>query len=446
MPDVRFAPSGRADIAYHVVGDGEVPLVWAQGAFTHLEANWAFPPFRRFCEALADFTRLILFDKRGMGMSSRGEGSATLEVRMDDIGAVLDAEGIHRAALMGESEGGPLSLLFAAAHPERVTHLVLQGAEVRERRDRDWPYGEATDADLEAYCAALPLRWGRVLSGTSVLFGDGLGEPDWVREAILGMQRHACSPREWEAFARMAFEIDVREMVSSVRVPTLVLHADGDRVCDVENARFLAARIPGAELVERSGSDHVPWFDPDRVVPDIRRFLVGEQRSAAPDRVLATVLFTDVVGSTPLAAELGDEHWRSLLEVHYRLARTEIQHHRGTSVVSTGDGFVARFDGPARAIRCANAIIAGAARDGLQIRAGVHTGEVELIGDEIAGLGVHIGARIGAIAAAGEILVSGSVRDIVAGSGLRFSDRGDHELRGVPGTWRVFAVDRTSTG
>jgi class 3 adenylate cyclase len=439
--DVRFARSGDADIAYAVIGDGDIPLVWTKGAVSHIETNWSFPPLRRYCEALGEFTRLIVFDKRGMGMSSRVPGGAPLEVRMDDIGAVMDAEGIERAALMGESEGGPLSMLFAAAHPERTTHLILQGAEVRERRSADWPWGEGDDAEFEESLSTVGETWGRVTQAANVLFGENLGDTAWINEYLGRLQRNACTPRDWEAFARMAFEIDVRSMVSSIRVPTLVLHCGGDQVCHVENGRFLARNIPGARYIERPGTEHLPWLKPEGVLADIREFLTGGREPAESDRVLATVLFTDLVGSTALAAGMGDQQWRSLLETHHVSTRSEIARHRGIEVGSSGDGFVARFDGPARAIRCAQAIIAAARGHGLEVRAGVHTGEIELVGDDIAGIAVHIGARIGAMAGAGEVLVSGAVRDIVAGSGLGFVDRGEHPLRGVPGTWRVFALE-----
>jgi class 3 adenylate cyclase len=439
--DVRFARSGDVDIAYHVVGDGDIPLVWTHGAMSHLEASWSFPPYRRYCEALGEFTRLIVYDKRGMGMSSRVRGGTPLEVRMDDIRAVMDAEGIERAALMGESEGGPLSMLFAAAHPERASHLILQGAEVRERRDADWPWGEADGAEFEEYMAAVPTRWGRVSQAANVLFGDDLGETTWINEYLARLQRNACTPSDWEAFARMAFDIDVRSMVASIRVPTLVLHCTGDQMCHVENARFLARTIPGARYIERPGTEHVPWMAPENVLSDIRELLTGDRERTEPDRVLATVLFTDVVGSTELAARLGDQQWRSLLETHHNATRYEISRHRGVEVGSSGDGFVARFDGPARAIRCAQAIIEAAEPHGLGVRAGVHTGEIEIIGDDIAGIAVHIGARIGGMAGGGEVLVSGAVRDIVAGSGLSFDDRGEHQLKGVPGAWRVFSLD-----
>lgn len=440
MLDVKFARNGEADIAYHAMGEGDITLVWVQGAFTHLEMTWAFPPFRRYCEALGEFVRLILFDKRGMGMSSRHAGVAPWDHRMTDIGAVMDAEGVERAALLGESEGGPLSVLFAASHPERVSHLILQGSEVRERNDADWAWGDATAQEFEASEAVVREMWGRETGLVPWLFGDDIEGSDWIREAILRIQRNACSPREWAAFARMAFEIDIRSVAPSVGVPTLVLHSSGDRMVDVENGRYLARVIPGARLVERPSDEHLPWLDPDAVVSEIRDFLTEGAERVSSRRLLTTVLFTDVVGSTTLAARLGDEHWRSLLEVHHDMVRREFRHFGGVEVASAGDGFLARFAGPADALSCARSILDLAARDGLPVRAGLHTGEVELIGDDIAGLAVHIGARIGAMAEGGEILVSGSVRDISAGSAWSFTSRGERELRGVPGEWRVYEV------
>jgi pimeloyl-ACP methyl ester carboxylesterase len=394
--EVRFASSGDADIAYAVVGSGDISLVWTQGAFTHLETMWSFPPYRRYCESLGDFTRLIVFDKRGMGMSSRAAGDLPFETRMDDLGAILDAEGIEQAALMGESEGAPLSILFAAAHPERVSHLVLQGAEVRERRDEEWPWGESSQQEMDEYLEQIPRIWrDGFAEAARAIFGEDVGDdPAWVDEWLIRLARNSCSPKEWARFARLAFDIDVRHIASTVRVPTLVLHCTDDAVCHVENGRFLARTIPGARYIERRGAAHCPWLSPWAVVPDIREFLTGHREAVEPDRVLATVLFTDVVGSTRLASSMGDERWRSVLETHHRAVRAALRQFRGAEVASAGDGFVARFDAPARAIRCARQVIDDAAAIGLEVRTGVHTGEVEIVGDDIAGLGVHIGARV----------------------------------------------------
>jgi class 3 adenylate cyclase len=435
---VRFARSGDVDVAYRVVGDGPIDLVYAQGAYTHLEIHWELPQFRRYCQRLGEFTRLILFDKRGMGMSDRVPGATTLEERMDDIRAVLDAVGSERAAIMGESEGGPLAMLFAAAQPKRTIGLILQGAEVRERRDDQWPWGENDEAGFEEYMASLPEEWGQ--SHWFQYLAPSVGDAEWGHAWTRRLEVHAATPAAWEAFARMAFAIDVRHVVSSINVPTLILHTVDDQICHVENARFLARTISGARYVELPGGDHVPWFDPDPVVAEIREFLTGTREAATPARMLATVLFTDLVGSTERAAELGDRTWRDLLEQHHAAVRRELARFDGSEVDTAGDGFFATFDGPARAIRCARAVVEAVGPLGLEVRAGLHTGEVELADGKVAGIAVNIGARIAAHAAPGEVLVSGTVKDLVAGSGLEFDDRGAAELKGVPGEWRLFAV------
>jgi len=438
VPQTQFARSGDVDVAYQVHGDGPIDLVYVQGAYTHLEIYWELPAYRRYCERLAGFSRLIRFDKRGMGMSDRVPGATTLEDRMDDIRAVLDAVGSDRAALMGESEGGPLSMLFAAAHPDRTLSLILQGAEVRERTDEDWPWGEATAEEFEASMAELPARWGR--GGGIRVMAPSVGDAAWAQEWLGRVQVHAETPAAAGAFMRMAFDIDVRDVAPTINVPTLILHATGDRVCHVENARFLARTIPAARYVELSGDDHVRWFDPDRALAEIREFLTGTREAAEPDRVLVTVLFTDIVDSTRLAGEVGDRRWRELIEAHHAAVRRELARYRGTEVDTAGDGFLATFDGPARAIRCAAAIIAAVRPIGLELRAGVHTGEVERMDGKLAGLAVHVGARVAALGVAGQVLASGTVHDLVAGSGIEFSDQGLHDLKGVPGTWRVYEV------
>jgi pimeloyl-ACP methyl ester carboxylesterase len=438
VTEIRFARSGDIDVAYRVVGEGPVDLVYVEGAYTHLEIAWELPQYRRYCERLAEFTRLILFDKRGMGMSDRVPGATTLEERMDDIRAVMDAVGSERAAVMGESEGGPLSILFAAAHPERTVALILQGAEVRERRDEEWPWGEGDEAEFEEYYAALPETWGKGRGFKNLV--PSVGDVQWGRDFLARVQRYAATPASWEAFARMAFEIDVRDVVPAINVPTLIVHAVEDQVCHVENARFLARMIPGARYVELAGGDHVPWFDPDETIAEIREFLTGRREASTPDRVLSTVLFTDLVDSTGRAAELGDRRWRDLLEQHHASVRRELERFDGSEVDTAGDGFFATFDGPARAIRCARAIVDSVRPLGLEVRAGLHTGEVEHADGKVAGIAVNIGARVAARADAGEVLVSSTVKDLVAGSGLEFEDRGAATLKGVPGEWRLFAV------
>jgi class 3 adenylate cyclase len=438
VTDVRIARSGDVDVAYRVVGDGPIDLVYAQGSLTHLEICWELPQFRRYCERLAEFTRLILFDKRGMGMSDRVPGATTLEERMDDIRAIMDEVGSERAALMGESEGGPLSMLFAAAHPERTVALILQGAEVRERTDEDWPWGEATREEFEAAMATLPERFSEGL-GIYAIAPSVRGQ-EWARAWRAKVLTHAATPRSAEAFMRMAFEIDVRHVVPAIQVPTLILHAVDEGVCHVENARFLARTISGARYVELPGEDHVPWFDPDATLAEIREFLTGTREAATPDRVLATVLFTDLVGSTEHAAEIGDRRWRDLLEQHHATIRRELARYEGRELDTAGDGFFATFDGPARAIRCAGAIVRAVRPLQLEVRAGLHTGEVELVDGKVAGIAVNIGARVAGQAGPGEVLVSGTVKDLVAGSGLEFEDRGTSVLKGIPGEWRLFAV------
>lgn len=438
MTDIRFARSGEVDIAYHVVGDGPVDLVYVEGAYTHLEVAWELPQYRRWCERLAEFSRVIRFDKRGLGMSDRVPGATTLEERMDDIRAVMDAVGSERAAVIGESEGGPLSILFAAAHPERTVGLILQGAEVRERRDEDWPWGEADDELFEESMATFPERWGKGLGFEYLV--PSVGDVEWGREWLGRLAVHAATPASWEAFARMAFDIDVRHVAPTINVPTLILHATDDQICHVENGRFLARTIPGARYVELSGGDHIPWFEPDVVIAEVREFLTGKRETATVDRVLATVLFTDLVGSTGRAAELGDRRWRDLVEQHHSAVRRELGRFDGVEVDTAGDGFFATFDGPARAIRCAQAIIAAVKPLGLDVRAGLHTGEVEVADGKVAGIAVNIGARVAARADAGEVLVSSTVKDLVAGSGIEFRDRGTTTLKGVPGAWRLFAA------
>lgn len=440
MLDIQFANSGDVDVAYHVVGNGPVDIVYVMGAWTHLQVDWELPAFRRFCERLGEFGRVIVFDKRGMGMSDRVPGATSLDVRMDDIRAVMDDVGSDSAAVIGSSEGGPLSMLFAAAHPDRTSALILMGAEVRERKDEDWPWGEQTAEEHEASLPLYRERWGKPGGRFMEFFAPSQEQTQWITDWSARLQANASTPSGAMAFQEMAFNIDVRGIASSVQVPTLILHAEDDRICHVENGRFLAREIPDARYVELEGADHLPWFEPDLALSEIREFLTGFRVAAEPDRVLATVLITDVVQSTRTAVDLGDQRWRELLEAHNDLVRTEIVRFRGAEVNTTGDGFIATFDGPARAIRCAQEIGRRARHLGVEVRAGVHTGEVEKVGSDIAGVAVHIAARIAAHAGASEVLASSTVRDLVAGSGLEFEDRGLQELRGVPGEWRTFAA------
>jgi class 3 adenylate cyclase len=441
LPTVRYARSGDVDVAYHVLGDGPPDIVLVDGVITHLRVMWEEPRYRRFCERLASFARLIRFDKRGMGMSDRVR-AGTLEERMDDIRAVMDAAGSERAALIATSEGGPLSLLFAAAHPERAEALVLLGAQVKEETTDDWPCGEWTREQFEAAMERVPERWGGgwfIDYMTPSLAGD-----PWLREWAGRLQVEAGTPGDAERFMRMAFEIDVRDVVPAVQVPTLVIHRAGDRMTNVENGRYLAANILGARYLELPGDDHVLWVGEraDEIPGEIQEFLTGARDAPAPERVLATVLFTDIVGSTERAAALGDRGWADLLRTHHATVRRELERFSGRELDTAGDGFLASFDGPARAIRCGLAAVDALGAAGLPIRAGIHTGECEVVDGKLGGIAVHIGARVAAAAGPGEVLVSGTVRDLVAGSGLAFEDRGLVELKGVPEPRQLFAVAR----
>jgi pimeloyl-ACP methyl ester carboxylesterase len=439
MSDVKFAQSDDVSVAYAVQGDGPVDIVYVQGGMSHLDAMWELQPYRQFVERMTEFARVIRFDKRGMGMSDRVPGATTLETRMDDIRAVMDAAGSERAVIIGESEGGPLAMLFAAAHPERTQALILQGAEVRERNDEEWPWGEATQEVFDAYIAALPERWGGGRSFELIL--PSIGDVQWGREALGRIQRNAVTPNGWAAFATMAYDIDVRHVAPTIGVPTLIFHAVGDRMCHIENARFLARTIPGAKFVERPGADHVPWAeDLDAFIAELREFVTGERAGPPPERVLATVLFTDIVDSTSQAAALGDRRWRELLTEHHGLVRTVVERHGGHEVDMAGDGILATFDGPARAIRSAEAIQHETAPLRIEVRAGVHTGEIERIGAGVAGIAVHTGARIAAAAGPGEVWVSAIVPMLTAGSGIAYQDRGTRELKGIPDEQHLYSV------
>ncbi len=437
---MRFARSDGVDIAYQVLGDGPVDLVFVEGFMTHRQVMWELPAYARYCERLAEFSRLILFDKRGMGMSDRVAGATPLETRMDDIRAVMDAVGSERAAIMGESEGGPLSILFAAAHPDRTLALILQGAELRERTDETWPWGERTEPELEARLAGLPERWGQFSEDSARAVFPSVGPAPWLAEWFSRLFTSAATPNSADAFIRMAFEIDVRDVAPTIRLPTLILHAIEDQICHVENGRWFARNIPDAKYVELPGGDHLAFFEPDRILSEIREFLTGRREAAMPDTSLVSLLFVDVVGSTERAAQLGDRRWADLLGQFHEIVRREIGQFRGNEVDTAGDGFFVSFDGPARAIRCATSIIVAVRALGLEVRAGVHVGELGFAGGKPVGLAVHVGARIGALASAGEVLVSGTVRDLVAGSGLAFTDRGSRTLKGVPDEWRLFAL------
>ena len=444
-PEIRYARSGDVHIAYTVTGEGPLDLVLVEGYFTHLGIMWEQPAYRRWVNRLASFARVIRFDKRGMGLSDRVQ-VGTLEQRMDDLRAVMDAVGSQRAALVGTSEGGPLSLLFAATLPDRTASLVLVGAEVRERVTADWPWGERTDAQFEQEIAEIARGWGTLGLSRDRYPSLEPSDSDRMFEWSKRLVRESAGVGEAIAFKRMAFEIDVRAITGSVHVPTLVLHRVGDRICHVGNGRFLAEQVPDASYRELPGDDHMPWMNPtgaEEILAEVQEFLTGTREAQVPDRILATVLFGDLVDSTTLLSEIGDARYRQLVELFLDAVRRELHRYRGREVDTAGDGFFASFDGPARAIRCAQAVVAAARGLGLAVRLGVHTGEVEVLGDKLAGIAVHIGARVAALAHGNEVLVSSTVREIVAGSGLRFTDRGPRTLKGVDGEWRLYAVDET---
>jgi pimeloyl-ACP methyl ester carboxylesterase len=440
IPETKYARSGEVYIAYQVVGDGPRDLVLIPPFVSHVELYWEEPSLVRFLTRLASFARLIVFDKRGTGLSDRVAPHALpdLEQRMDDVRAVLDAVGSHKAALLGPSEGGPMSALFAATYPERTTALILYGTFASTIRDAAYPWAMDPD-ERQKIIAALPQTWGQGLYA-DFLAPSRSADPQfrtwWAR-----LERLGASPGAAMALRQMNGQIDLRPVLPAIRVPTLVLHRSGDQDSSVEEGRYLAARIPGAKFVELPGMDHLPWVgDQDAVLDEVEEFLTGVRQGPEPDRVLATVLFTDIVSSTERAAELGDHGWRQLLEGYYGIVRRELARFRGREVDTAGDGFLATFDGPARAIRCACTTRDAVRALGIKLRTGVHTGECAIMGEKLVGIAVHIGARVAARAEPDEVLVSSTVKDLVSGSGLHFVDRGTHPLKGVPGEWRLFAA------
>jgi pimeloyl-ACP methyl ester carboxylesterase len=435
---IAYAHSGDLHIAYEAAGDGPVDLFYVPTWISAVEIFMEEPSVAAFVDRLYSFARVISFDRRGAGLSDPWAGLPTLEDQMDDVLAVMDATGTERASLMGTLEGGPLAMLFAATHPDRVESLILYTTYARTRwaPDYDWP---PKDDDRDARVREIVDQWGQ--GGVVTSLAPSLaGDPGFRRWAGR-MERYAASPGTAEAVLTALGDTDVRHVLPSIRVPTLVMHRRDDRFLFVEHSRYLAEHIPGARYVELEGSDSFFTVgDSEAILGEIEEFLTGERHEPEPDRVLATVLFTDICRSTERAAELGDSAWRSLLERHDDLVRAEVTRHRGRAVKSTGDGVLATFDGPARAISAARSIEESVRQLGIEIRAGLHTGECEIIGNDVGGLAVHIGARVMDKAGPGEVLVSSTVKDLVVGSGIHFRERGEHELRGVPGEWRLYEV------
>jgi pimeloyl-ACP methyl ester carboxylesterase len=440
-PATQYAKSGAYSIAYQVVGNAPLDLVYVPGFISHVEFAWDDPDYARFLERLASFSRLILFDKRGTGLSDRVPVNLlpTLEERMDDVRAVMDAVGSDRAALLGVSEGGPMSMLFATTYPERVQALVLYGTYAKRVRADDYPWAPTLE-EHRRRLDAVEQNWGgpvEVEQWAPSVAGEDRFKRWWGQFLRLG-----ASPSAARAVLEMTLAIDVRDILPAIRVPTLILHRSGDRRMDVGGSRYLATKIPNAKYVELEGIDHLPWVgDSDAIADEMSEFLTGTRHSAEPNRLLATVLFTDMVESTTRAVDLGDARWRSLISDHDSLVRGELARFRGREIDRRGDGFLAIFDGPARAIRCALSIVGRVHELGIEVRAGLHTGELDIIESGIAGIAVHTGARVMSLAGPNEVLVTSTVRDLVAGSGLAFTDRGVHELKGVPGRWGILRVE-----
>ncbi len=430
----QYAKSGDVHIAYQAFGDGPINLVLVPGFVSNVETYWEQPDFARFLTRLAGYARVVTFDKRGTGGSDRVSELPGLDVRMDDLRAVMDAAGMDQAVLLGISEGAPLAILFAATYPERCRSLALYGSFSR------FSYWFPTEEALASFFGYVESAWGT--GGSIQRFApsrasDAAFQRWWGRN-----ERSGASPAAVTALMRMNSQIEISGVLPAVRVPTLVIHRTEDQVVSIEGGRDVAAKIPGARLAEFTGTDHLFYVgdNADDIADTIEEFFTGSRGSAVIDRVLATVMFTDIVGSTEKAAALGDRRWRALLDDHHAMIRRILTRFRGREVKTTGDGFLATFDGPARGVRCASAIANEIKSLGIDIRAGLHTGECEMIGDDVGGIAVHIGARVAALAGAGEVLVSGTVKDLVAGSGLSFSNRGAAALKGIPGEWQIFAA------
>jgi class 3 adenylate cyclase len=439
-PETRYAVSDGVNIAYQVVGTGPFDLVYVPGWVSNVELMWEEPRLASFLQRLASFARLIVFDKRGTGLSDPVPDHQLpgLERRMDDVRAVMDAAGSERAALLGHSEGGNMCILFSASFPERTSALVLVGCYAKRSRSDDYPWAPEPEA-REREIVEVERTWGRgdLTSTLAPSLADDPAFQSWFARYL----RLSASPRAAAALLRMNTDIDTREVLPSIRVPSLLIYRTGDADVLVEEGRWLASQIPDARLEIMPGSDHLMWTgNAGAILDEIEGFLTGVRRGPVPDRVLTTVLFTDIVGSTERAAAMGDHEWSGLLERHHAVVRRSLTRFQGREVDTAGDGFLARFDGPARAVRCAVAAADAVHELGLQIRAGVHTGEVELVAEDVRGVAVHIGARIAGLAGPGQVLVSRTVKDLVAGSGLVFEDEGERELKGVPDPWHLYRV------
>jgi class 3 adenylate cyclase/predicted alpha/beta hydrolase len=437
-PKIRYArSSGGVRIAYQVMGDGPNEVVFVTGFVGNVESTWDEPLLTHFFERIGRFARVAVFDKRGQGLSDRPADPPTLEQTTDDIQAVMEASGFESATLLGISEGGPATILFAASHPERVNKLVLYGTYARLVDGPGYTAGLPVEL-LDGFVGVIDRSWGGPVGAE--LFAPPAAADPAFRDFWARFLRRGTSPQGAMALLGLYRELDVRHVLPTITAPTLVLHRVDDVLAPLAVGRYLGDHIAGARLVELSGADHLVYVDSDQILDEVEEFLTGERHVREPDRVLATVMFTDIVGSTERAAQLGDGRWRELVARHDDLVRRQLERHRGRAIKTLGDGFLATFDGPARGIRCAQAIGDGVRQLGIEIRAGLHTGELELTGDDVAGMAVNIGARVSALAGAGEVLVSSTVKDLVVGSGIEFAERGEHQLKGVPGCWRLYAA------
>jgi class 3 adenylate cyclase/pimeloyl-ACP methyl ester carboxylesterase len=443
-PPVRYAKSGDVHIAYQLFGKGPANMVLTPGSISHLDYMWEEPGYRRFLEGLAEFAKVALFDKRGTGLSDRQAGIPTYADRMDDIRAVMDAAQMDNAALFGISEGVPMSILFAAAYPSRTRGLILYGGFAKGSWAPDYPWRERRE-EVEAKLDLVERYWGTIENAEraiSIMAPSKIGDKKFTRW-LWEMRRMGVTPGAQIALEKSNLNMDVRHVLPTIRVPTLVIHLRGDRDVNIEEGRYIAKHIPGAKMVELEGIDHMFFVDTkitERILDEVREFVLNIGLPAPIDRMLSTILFTDIVGSTRKAAELGDARWKELLEKHDRIVREEVQRNGGIVIKSTGDGFLATFDGPTRALKCACSIRESLNSLGIQIRAGLHTGECIFSESDVSGIAVHIASRIMNLASPNEILLSSTVRDLVYGSNISFEDKGEHELKGIEGKRHLFSL------
>ncbi len=438
IPETKYAKSGDINIAYQVIGSGPLDLICVIGWVSNVEYLWEEPSVSKFFKRLAKFSRLIIFDKRGTGLSDRVKNLPTLEERMDDMRAVMDATGSQKAALLGISEGGSMCALFAATYPERTIALIMLGSFAKRIWDPEYPWAP-TMQERKKFFDAITAGWGGSVDIDTI--APSMSNDKRFKKWWATYLRRSTSPGDALSFAKMNTEIDIRGILHSIHAPSLILHRKGDRDANIEEARYIAQKIPGATLVEFEGEDHLPWVgETDLILDEIEIFLTGTLKETETERVLTTVLFTDVVASTKKALEIGDTKWHYLLNTHNNIVREELMRFNGKEVKSTGDGFFATFNGPARGIKCACAITDAVRYLGIEVRAGLHTGECEIVGEDYGGIAVHTGARVMSNAEANEVLVSATVKDLVAGAGIKFKSKGKHELKGVPGEWELYSV------